>query len=94
MRNRKRSPVGGVQAEKQLQYVRLIAQGINNSEVCRVVGVDRKTRNRWRYGRTVRNSAGEAVHYPPVKIIEPKPRSARYLSSRNGLRSPTCSPRT
>jgi len=80
MRNRKRSPVGGAQAEKQLRYVRLIAQGINNSEACRVVGIDRKTGNRWRYGRTVRNSAGEAVHYPPVKIIEPKPRSARYLS--------------
>jgi IS30 family transposase len=80
MRNRKRSPVGGAQAEKQLRYVRLIAQGINNSEACRVVGIDRKTGNRWRYGRTVRDSAGEAVHYPPVKIIEPKPWSARYLS--------------
>jgi hypothetical protein len=29
--DRRRTPVGGVQAEKQLRYVRLIAQGVNNS---------------------------------------------------------------
>ena len=48
----------GVQAEKQQRYAQLIAQGVKNSEACRLVGVDRKTGNRWRYGRTVRNSAG------------------------------------
>jgi IS30 family transposase len=69
-----------VQAEKQQQYVRLIAQGVNNSEACRIVGINRKTGNRWRYGRSVRNSAGARVHYAPVKITEAKPRSPRYLS--------------
>ena len=80
MRDRRRTPKGGVQAEKQQQYVRLIAQGVNNSEACRVVGINRKTGNRWRYGRSVRNSAGARVHYAPVKITEAKPRSPRYLA--------------
>jgi IS30 family transposase len=69
-----------VQAEKQQQYVRLIAQGVNNAQACRLVGINRKTGNRWRYGRSVRNSAGVRVHYAPVKISEAKPRSLRYLS--------------
>ena len=80
MRDRRRTPVSGVQAEKQLRYVRLIAAGVNNSEACRLVRINRKTGNRWRYGRSVRNTVGELVHYPPVKITPPKPRSPRYLS--------------
>jgi transposase, IS30 family len=80
MRDRRRTPKGGVQAEKQQLYVRLIAQGVNNAQACRLVGINRKTGNRWRYGRSVRNSAGVHVHYAPVKITEAKPRSLRYLS--------------
>src|SRR3954452_5821876 len=79
-RARRRTPVGGVQAEKQQRFVRLIAQGISNSEACRIVGIHRKTGTRWRYGRTVVNSAGEPRHYPAVKISESRPRSPRYLS--------------
>ncbi len=45
MRGRKRTPAGGVQAEKQQRYSELIAQGINNSEACRLVGINRKTGN-------------------------------------------------
>ena len=52
---------GRVEAEKQQRYVQLIAQGVNNSEACRLVGINRKTGNRWRYGRRVRNSAGALV---------------------------------
>lgn len=80
MRDRRRTSAGGVQAEKQQRYVQLIAQGVNNSEACRLVGIDRKTGNRWRYGRRVRNSAGALVVYPPVKIKQARPRSPRYLS--------------
>src|SRR3954469_6059072 len=81
MRARRRTAAGGVQAEKQQRFVRLIAQGVSNSEACRIVGVHRKTGTRWRYGRTVVNAVGgEALHYPAVKIIEPKLRSPRYLS--------------
>lgn len=61
MRDRRRSRKSGVQAEKQQRFVRLIAQGVSNSEACRLVGVNRKTGNRWRYGRTVVNSAAPAL---------------------------------
>jgi IS30 family transposase len=80
VRQRRRTPAGGVQAEKQQRYVGLIAQGISNSEACRLVGINRKTGTRWRYGRSVLNTAGEVLHYPPVKITPAKPRSPRYLS--------------
>ena len=85
MRDRRRR-AGGVQAEKQQRYVQLIAQGVSNSEACRLVGIDRKTGNRWRYGRRVRNSAGALVIYPPVKITESRPRSPRYLSEQERIR--------
>jgi IS30 family transposase len=86
MRDRRRTPAGGVEAEKQQRYVRLIAQGVNNSEACRLIGINRKTGNRWRYGRQVLNSAGEPVHYRPVKIEEPRTRSPRYLSEQERTR--------
>jgi transposase, IS30 family len=85
MRSRRRTPMGGVQAEKQQRYLQLIAQGLNNSEACRFVGINRKTGNRWRYGRRVRNSAGALVIYPPVIIKESTPRSPRYLSEQERI---------
>ncbi len=84
MRSRRRTPAGGVQAEKQRRYVGLIATGVSNTEACRLVEINRKTGNR-RYGRTVVNAVGEALHYPPVKITEPKQRSPRYLSEQERL---------
>ena len=85
MRDRRRKRAG-VQAEKQQRYLQLIAQGVNNSEACRLVGINRKTGNRWRYGRPVRNSAGALVIYPPVTIKESRPRSPRYLSEQERIR--------
>ena len=66
--------------EKQEWFGRLIAQGISNRQACRIVGINRRTGTRWRYGRTILNSAGEPVHYPPVSSAEHKPRHPRYLS--------------
>ncbi|MGZ6575965.1 MAG: helix-turn-helix domain-containing protein, partial [Solirubrobacteraceae bacterium] len=86
MRDRRRTPVGGVEAEKQQRYAQLIAQGVSNAQACRLVGINRKTGTRWRYGRSVRNSAGVLVHYPPVKITQPRPRSPRYLSQQERIR--------
>jgi transposase, IS30 family len=80
MRQRRRSVAGGVQAEKQQRFVRLIAQGVSNSEACRLVGINRKTGTRWRYGRSIVSSGGDVLHYPPVTITPEKPRSARYLN--------------
>lgn len=73
-------PRGGMLVEEQQWFGRLIAQGVSNSEACRIVGIDRRTGTRWLYGRTIRNSAGEPVHYPPVRLTAPKPRHPRYLS--------------
>lgn len=86
MRDRRRTPAGGVQAEKQQRYAQLIAQGVSKSEACRLVGINRKTGSRWRYGRRVRRSAGALVIYPPVKIEESRPRSPRYLSELERVR--------
>ena len=66
--------------EKREQFARLIGQGVSNSEACRLVGINRKTGTRWRFGRTIANTAGEPVHYPPVTILNATARSLRYLS--------------
>ena len=66
-------------AQRQL-YARLIAQGMNNSEACRQVGVNRKTGTRWRFGRSIPASSGPALQYPPVINTVPRPLSPRYLS--------------
>jgi transposase, IS30 family len=71
---------GRALTEKQDRFVRLIAQGVSNGEACRIVGINRRTGTRWRFGRTIRNTAGEAVHYPPVQILTPPKRHPRYLS--------------
>ncbi len=71
---------GKMVVEKQQWFGRLIAQGVSNRQACRIVGINRRTGTRWRYGRTIRNTAGEPVHYPPVRFTAPKPRHPRYLS--------------
>ena len=71
---------GRALTEKQDRFVRLIAHGVSNGEACRLVGINRRTGTRWRLGRTIANTAGEAVHYPPVHIAAPRTRHPRYLS--------------
>jgi transposase, IS30 family len=80
MGSARKTRTGGMAAEKQERFVRLIAQGVSNAEACRLVGINRRTGTRWRYGRTVVNTAGEPVHYPPVTVTTCKPRHPRYLS--------------
>ena len=77
---RRGRPSGGMLVEEQEWFARLIAQGVGNSEACRIVGIDRRTGTRWLYGRTIRNAAGKRVHYPPVRLMAPKPQHPRYLS--------------
>jgi hypothetical protein len=64
--------------DKREQYLQLMAQGMTNSAACRAVGVNRKTGNRWMYGRTVTNSAGHKLTYPPINEAE----TARKISPR------------
>ena len=40
------------------RFAELVRQGVNNSEACRIVGINRKTVTRWRLGRTLHNTAG------------------------------------
>ena len=67
------------QAEKREWFARLIAQGVNNSQACRIVGVNRKTGKRWRHGRTITSSNGKRLHYPPVIKVGGREISGRYL---------------
>jgi IS30 family transposase len=72
---------GRALTEQQDRFVRLIAQGVPNAEACWIVGINRRTGTRWRFGRTIRNTAGDLVHYPPVHPgPAPRSRHPRYLS--------------
>lgn len=69
------------QTEKREWFARLIARGVNNSEACRIVGINRKTGKRWRHGRPMTAADGTRYHYAPViNAGAEKPISARYLS--------------
>jgi IS30 family transposase len=78
------------QAEKREQYARLIAQGCNNSEACRIVGINRRTGKRWRHGRTITTRDGRKLHYAPVVAAGTGRRgreiSDRYLSDQERVR--------
>ena len=63
-------------SEREL-YVRLMAQGMSNSQACREVGINRRTGTRWRYGRTVVTAEGGTRHYPALHRQEI---SERFLS--------------
>jgi IS30 family transposase len=81
----RRGPGALPQVEKREQYARLIAQGFNNSEACRITGINRKTGKRWRHGRTITARDGRKLHYPPVVTRGTAARreiSDRYLSEK------------
>ncbi len=75
-----RSPGPAPQVGKREQFAVLIARGFSNSEACRLVGVNRRTGKRWRYGRTITSSSGRRLHYPPVINTRKREISPRYLS--------------
>jgi IS30 family transposase len=62
------------------EFARLIAKGVNNSEACRLVGVNRRTGTRWRFGRAVTSSSGLELHDPAMATTEATCLSARLLS--------------
>lgn len=43
MRAERKTRRGGMLVEKQEWFVRLIVQGVSNSEACRIVGINRRT---------------------------------------------------
>lgn len=86
----RRGPGALPQAEKREQFARLIAQGYNNSEACRIAGINRRTGKRWRHGRTITTRDGRKLHYAPVVAARAGRRvreiSDRYLSEQERVR--------
>ena len=76
-------PGAPLTAERDL-YLRLMARGMSNSQACRVVGINRRTGTRWRYGRTIPNRAGLPWVYLPIPT-KPAVISPRYLSEQERI---------
>jgi hypothetical protein len=49
------------------RYLELMKQGMNNSAACRIVGVNRRTGTRWRYGRSITDRTGRTRMYPSIR---------------------------
>src|SRR3990172_6833198 len=77
-RRPRRSPGALPLTSERDLYINLMRQGMSNAAACRIVGVNRKTGHRWRYGRSITIRAGEIRTYPA--ITRPAPVSARFLS--------------
>ena len=75
--NWKRGPMP-LTAKRDL-YVQLMTQGMQNSEACRQVGVNRKTGQRWRLGRVVKDAKHGEYCYAPI-VAPVVAMSERYLS--------------
>jgi IS30 family transposase len=52
-----------------------VQQGYSNTEACRIVGVDRRTGNKWRNGRFER----DRKPVPPIQVVVPASGPSRYL---------------
>ena len=70
-------------AQREL-YFRLMKQGLNNSEACRLVGIHRSTGQHWRHWRRLRNK-GREYYYRPI-TAPPSRVSARFLSEDERVR--------
>ncbi|MEU6864792.1 IS30 family transposase [Streptomyces sp. NPDC046876] len=72
-----RQPQGRKRLTREREaYSRLMEQGVSNTEACRIVGINRRTGKRWRYGR---NPSGSKKAAPPLNAVEPPSASSRYL---------------
>jgi transposase, IS30 family len=78
-RRPRRSPGALPLTSERDLYSSLMRQGVSNAAACRIVGVNRKTGHRWRYGRTITIRTGEIRTYPAI-TRPAHPVSARFLS--------------
>lgn len=83
-RRARKRPGGPPLDEKRALYIDLVSKGFSNSKACRVVGINRRTGTRWKRGRTILNSAGEARTYAPIVTAAPAG-SDRFLSEAERL---------
>ncbi len=58
-------------------YCRLVEQGIGNTEACRVVGINRRTGNKWRNGRS---GERDRRPVPPISVVLPARGPSRFLT--------------
>lgn len=65
---------------QRVEFGRLISSGVTNSEACRLVGVNRRTGTRWRFGRIVRVDESMSREYPAVINSGCRVVSPRFLS--------------
>ncbi len=66
--------------EKRALYVKLIRQGVSNSEACRRLGIDRKTGHWWKNGGVVTRNGVVRVVEPIIDKVPIAVESGRYLS--------------
>lgn len=73
-------PVG--KTAERVRYVELTRQGLNNAEICRMLGIGRKTGSKWRNGYRARDPiTGRVREYAPiVQVRDEAPISPRFLS--------------
>jgi transposase, IS30 family len=57
-------------------YLLLMQQGVGNTEACRVLGLNRRTGTRWRYGR---NPSSGSKAASPIGTVVPPCAPSRYL---------------
>jgi hypothetical protein len=74
------------QTAKREQFARLIGRGVPNAEACRLVGINRRTGTRWRFGRSITGSSGRRLHYSAVINTRKREISPRYLSEDERVR--------
>jgi len=78
-RRPRRSPGALPLTSERDLYISLMSQGVSNAAACRIVGVNRQTGHRWRYGRSITIRTGEIRTYPAI-TRPAHPVSARFLS--------------
>jgi len=90
-----RVDVGGVATRRSAREDHLDSQGLGRSQsdrvraedrrvgcrACRIVGINRRTGTRWRFGRTITGSGEKSLHYAPVISTPTSQISPRYLSA-------------
>lgn len=77
--SQKMAGAAGKTAERA-RYIQLTKQGLNNAEICRQLGIGRKTGSNWRNGHYARDPSGARRYYPPIVEVRESVISARFLS--------------
>lgn len=62
--------------QERATYSRLMEQGYSNNEACRIVGINRRTGQKWRNGRSADRRQKAA---PPIRMVVQPSRPSRYL---------------